>query len=324
MARPNLLRAENLCIEQRSFSKCVTAMKRTLIFSLFVFAFATHPAFGQIEVNQDGNVQIGDVTTPTHERVSVEYDALNDTAKVVSAEYTGFGDYRIRAVFGKAVPNPAYGYGGYFEGGYIGALGVADVPGPGDRFGINAVASNGAEGNYGLYGGALGGKRAFGVYAFASGGSQENYAGFFNGKVFAEQYFGPSSDRRLKEDIQEIDGAQMLAKLAQIQPVSFRYLDAAELRAAGFAKKNLPAGRRFGVVAQDLEKVFPQLVDDEVYVPPKVPGQKVDTENRTFKSINYMEMIPLLLRAIQEQQAQIETLKAGLKNNGINIPAGSK
>ena len=52
-----------------------------------------------------------------------------------------------------------------------------------------------------------------------------------------------------------------------------------------------------GVIAQDLEKILPQLV------------KQPDSENE-YKSVNYTGLIPYLISAIQEQQAQIEDLKA--------------
>jgi hypothetical protein len=49
-------------------------------------------------------------------------------------------------------------------------------------------------------------------------------------------------------------------------------------------------------------------------VPSRATGEmgKVDANALKFKSVNYREVIPVLVAAIQEQQAQIEALKSAL------------
>ncbi|MBU4199661.1 MAG: VCBS repeat-containing protein [Verrucomicrobia bacterium] len=56
-----------------------------------------------------------------------------------------------------------------------------------------------------------------------------------------------------------------------------------------------------GMVAQDVEKVIPEAVG--------IP----EDENRQLWSISYDTIIPVLVKAIQEQQAQIETLKQDIQ-----------
>jgi len=52
----------------------------------------------------------------------------------------------------------------------------------------------------------------------------------------------------------------------------------------------------FGLIAQELEKVFPELVS-------------VPTSESGYYAVNYNGMIPVLLEAIKEQQIQIEKLQ---------------
>lgn len=52
-----------------------------------------------------------------------------------------------------------------------------------------------------------------------------------------------------------------------------------------------------GLVAQEVQKVIPEAVD--------IP----EDENRDLWSISYSSLIPVLVKAIQEQQKQIEDLK---------------
>ena len=50
----------------------------------------------------------------------------------------------------------------------------------------------------------------------------------------------------------------------------------------------------YGVIAQDVEKVYPNLIS-------------IDAEG--MKSINYLEMIPLLLHKINDLERKVEELK---------------
>ena len=60
-----------------------------------------------------------------------------------------------------------------------------------------------------------------------------------------------TSDRRLKKDVELIEGA--LDKLLTIRGVSFEYIDPAAIGEL--------SGRQLGVIAQEVEPEFPQWVD---------------------------------------------------------------
>lgn len=66
----------------------------------------------------------------------------------------------------------------------------------------------------------------------------------------------------------------------------------------------LPTGKTsFGFVAQELEKVLPTLINEV-----SVDGNTMNGGTKeTVKGINYTEMIPLLVQALKEQQAQINS-----------------
>lgn len=61
-----------------------------------------------------------------------------------------------------------------------------------------------------------------------------------------------------------------------------------------------------GFIAQELQKVLPGLV-------------KESKDADKVLSINYIEIIPILTKAIQEQQAEIEGQKAQLKAQQAQI-----
>ncbi|MBI3405639.1 MAG: tail fiber domain-containing protein [Acidobacteria bacterium] len=100
----------------------------------------------------------------------------------------------------------------------------------------------------------------------------------------------PFSDVRLKKNIFPI--APTLNRLAQLQPVSF------EFRSGEFPELHLETGRKSGLIAQDVEKVLPELV---VTVP------------QGFKTVKYDELPMLMLQAIRELDAQNQSLRQQLQ-----------
>ena len=63
--------------------------------------------------------------------------------------------------------------------------------------------------------------------------------------------------------------------------------------------------KQIGVIAQELVNIFPGLVDETPDRDKK--GEILET---TTKSVKYSLFVPMLIKAIQEQQAQIEELKS--------------
>ena len=102
------------------------------------------------------------------------------------------------------------------------------------------------------------------------------------------------SDIRLKKDIQPLNGA--LDKVLQLRGVSFYCKNKEEMAAAkGKDVNNFSYGfgpeKQIGVIAQEIEKVVPELVV---------------TDNDGFKAVKYENLTPLLIEAIKEQQTIIE------------------
>jgi len=94
------------------------------------------------------------------------------------------------------------------------------------------------------------------------------------------------SDIRFKQDIKPLHNS--IDKIEQLNGVSY------ELRKDEFPEKNFDDGRQIGLIAQNVEKVFPELV-------------KTDSEG--YKAVAYQNMVAVLIEAIKEQQSSIEELK---------------
>jgi len=154
---------------------------------------------------------------------------------------------------------------------------------------------------YGVWGTAIaGGIASYGVYGNGSGGFGPFYAGYFDGDVYTTGMY-MSSDERLKENVDDLKVAD---KLMMLQPKEYTY------KTQDFERMNLPEGTQMGFIAQELEEVFPELVKETVQ-PPKVDEDgKIIEEGITFKTVNYVGLIPALTATVQEQQKTIEELKA--------------
>jgi hypothetical protein len=101
--------------------------------------------------------------------------------------------------------------------------------------------------------------------------------------------YGALSDAKLKENI--VDASPKLADLMQVKVRNY----------------NLIGGttKQIGVVAQELEAVFPSMVDENA--DRDEDGNLLET---TTKGVKYSVFVPMLIKAIQEQQTLIESLTA--------------
>lgn len=108
----------------------------------------------------------------------------------------------------------------------------------------------------------------------------------FSGTVTAAS-FTSSSDKRLKRNITPLK--QSIAAVMQLNPVSYE-----KKQSLASTDYNM---KENGFIAQELQKVMPALVTE-------------GTDKDKLLSVNYIALIPVLTKAIQEQQKEIETLKA--------------
>ena len=113
----------------------------------------------------------------------------------------------------------------------------------------------------------------------------------FNGDATLAGNLNINSDSRLKSNI--ISLGSTLSKLLQIDGKSYTM------------KKDESEKQKIGLLAQDIEKVFPELV----------------SESHGVKSVNYQGLVPVLINALKEQdetmrfqQSQIDELRAVVKN----------
>jgi hypothetical protein len=95
-----------------------------------------------------------------------------------------------------------------------------------------------------------------------------------------------TSDIRFKKEVNEI--SESLDKVMKMKGVTYYW------RRDEFPDNNFNEKLQYGLIAQDLEKVIPELVETDI---------------EGWKSIEYSHIVPLLIEAIKEQQAQINHYK---------------
>jgi hypothetical protein len=107
------------------------------------------------------------------------------------------------------------------------------------------------------------------------------------------------SDQDFKTEI--TDDVPGLTTLEQIRPYSYFF------NTAEFPDFNLPDQKQFGVLAQELSEVLPELVYEKVKPAIHDPETgEVISEERAHLAVNYDGLIPVLIKSVQEQQTMID------------------
>lgn len=187
---------------------------------------------------------------------------------------------------------------------------------------ITTSAGNGTR--YGLYSRAYnnGNGATYGIYASVGGtGTGTMYAGYFSGDVHVSGNLTWTSDERKKENVGNLENA--LDLIAAIQPKTYTFKSE--------DKMNLPKGQQFGFLAQELEQALPDVVRTIEHPAPHIDREEaqIDEENAAtaefdespvqgetseeLKAVNYIALIPILVQAVKEQQAEIEAQQAEIK-----------
>ena len=173
----------------------------------------------------------------------------------------------------------------------------------------NDVYNYGTGTTYGVYGYGYGGSNAYGVYGVASAASGSNYGLYCSGNGFYTGTWLNVSDRQFKENIQPYTGA--LDKILKLQPKTFT------MKRQQFDYMNLPEGPQIGLIAQEVEQVIPELVENGTHPGPmNRETHEPAGEPIQLKAMNYIGLTPVLVQAIKEQQQQIEDLKKIVEEQG--------
>ncbi|UBM60841.1 tail fiber domain-containing protein [Marinilongibacter aquaticus] len=111
------------------------------------------------------------------------------------------------------------------------------------------------------------------------------------------------SDARLKDRVVSLEDATKV--LQQLYPKSFFYSKRA-VKEFGF-----PSDEQLGLIAQDVEKVLPNLINEI----------RFEDVNESYKTVEYESLISLLIQGFKEQQALIESQEAKIKKLESEVAA---
>lgn len=123
---------------------------------------------------------------------------------------------------------------------------------------------------------------------------------FVKGAILPGAIVSPS-DERLKKNI--LDMGSMSGIISSLKPKTFYY------NTEKYTNMGFSGNLQYGLIAQEVEAILPSFVS-----PTSFPGHK-----ESFKTVNYIGLIPILLQGIKEQinineqqKAEITDLKAKL------------
>ncbi|MFA5574262.1 MAG: tail fiber domain-containing protein [Brumimicrobium sp.] len=176
--------------------------------------------------------------------------------------------------------------------------------------GYNALEATTAGSNSGIWGwNQASGVGVRGLVTMTSVG----WAGYFQGDVGATGVY-ISSDERWKKNIRSIEtetSETVLSKIMQIQPKKYEW-KADEFPGMGFDPKKVS----YGFIAQELEKIFPDLVNSNKVIPNPTREHKsrAEADNVTgYYMVDYIGLIPILTAGIKEQQGMIDSQNERIK-----------
>ncbi|HLP11089.1 MAG TPA: tail fiber domain-containing protein [Flavobacteriales bacterium] len=194
----------------------------------------------------------------------------------------------VRATAG-AIATSTDSYGGFFQ-----AINIT----PGRNYGIYTEANNGVTNNYGIF-----------AKAPLSGGTAgPNYAGYFDGDVVRTGNDNFTSDSILKENIDTLGNA--LSIINQLKPKTFTY------KQTSYPSMSLPGGLQYGFIAQDVEIILPELVNNEIHPPKYDSAGTLLYAPVNYKGMEYTQLVPIIVKAMQEQNVTIDSLQE--QNNNLD------
>ncbi len=241
---------------------------------------------GDIAIDNAGATSIASgviVNADVNASAAIAYSKLNLGTSIVNADVNASA-----AIAGSKIVSAASGVAGVVSTGTQTFTGVKTFETSGTVFtgsGITTVSINGVGGNADLFFTNSGTQK---WVMYNATGSSDDFniadAGSTTRVHLAQnnsQWFN-GSDERHKHDLVDITGG--LAKVKKIRPVIF-----------SFDTDPKSKERQAGVLAQNVDKVFPEAVSKS---------------NPDYWSVAYTSLIPLTISAIQEEDKKVVALEA--------------
>jgi hypothetical protein len=313
---------QKIILTGKDFNIKLIKQKKIMKTRLFFTALCLSITFllsAQLKVDSNGNVgiQLG-TSTPLSALSIGNVGTTNDKVTIYGLN-TALNVYRT----GSSLANWSYGANstsdltGLISCGLRGQAYASTLQNAGRAWGVLGFAGNSTSGyNYGVMGIHAGTGYGAGVVGTVNGNSAVVvpgiYAGYFVGDVIVTGTLTGNpvvnSDKRYKKNIIDLDTKKTLNNVLQMLPVEYN-LNQIYTKSVGDSavverglydeKSQVFLKKHYGLIAQDLQKLYPDLVYED---------------NNGYLSVNYIGIIPLLIQSIKELKAEVETLSPGNAN----------
>ena len=294
-------------------------------FLMLTILVSANYGYAQFKVNSYGNASIGSTNPSTHTKLNV-YSNLSDSS------YVGGSICGIRQEMTIGAGNNCTGISGS-------ANGILGQPTSCWAKGVQGSAGNGCSGyNYGVLG-VVYSLNGTGIFGSGNGDTSaylaKRYAGYFKGDVSVtdtfvvngRSYFNNTltaydivtpSDINLKDNIRLLADEETektaLSNLLEMNVITYNYKEKMFKKGGEKVQKMNEKGeivtaveediisgtdskqRHFGLSAQELQQVYPDLVR---------------TNQDGTLGVNYVELVPILIRSIQELKQELDAVKGG-------------
>lgn len=322
---------------------------KKLIISMLMIASCFGVANAQLTVDRLGKVAVGYESTNANDTLYSNFTIGSRGSSIYKAYIMseGYGGLMVKRNCTKDLSGDQFGicvtstgtydnynygvysraYGGASNRRNIGVLGYADSDTTGYEAGVIGVVDGNNANGVGVLGSTSGRSRTTSFLSRVG-----NYAGYFMGDTrvtgtVTAGAFVTSSDYRLKKNVRSLSSSDgCLSKLMDMNVVEFNNKqreyemdinaqesvgDESEGLDTAVASMNLSEERtdkvywyeddspiiknkHYGLVAQELKEIYPDLV--------------VESQDG-YLAINYLEIIPLLIRSVQELKAELDATK---------------
>ena len=248
----------------------------------------------------------GDLTEDTQIGMNNQNLTFTDPASVTNNNTIAIGSALPYTKF--SVNNGTTNCAGNFATSYINSSGYdwgiqASATGGHPNFG-GVLSATGGDYDYGIIANATGGSYLnYAVEATASGGSF-NTAGYFNGDLVYTGNFYKASDSMLKQNITPVTNAMSI--ISQLNPKTFSF------KTSQYPYLNLPSGTSYGMIAQEVETVLPNLVTTNIHPQQVDQNGNVVSPELTYKSLNYDEFVPILIQGMKEMNTNKDSINTVL------------
>ena len=261
--------------------------KRVILYNSGAISVGTSTqAVTEIQLNHENSGGKGEIQLNSHGTASFSM-LSNFTGSTISGVATGgFGlitphNYRI------SISTNGLERMRISASGHIGVFGSGATNERGD---IAMTSGTGVSTRRWGFGGGTGSNNS--VFYIINEGNVGQYMGH------GSQSWTSHSDERIKENITDV--GTVLPSLMNMRCVKYNLI-------------SNPTDTKIGFIAQDWESAFPEVVDENEHLVLEADGTIGTDENSDsttpVKAMAYTETLPLLLKAIQEQQTLIESLR---------------